>query len=233
MERWPSWSPTARSGTSVCPRSASTPSAGPTPCTRSPPLQSEYSLWTRDPESGGACRCCASWASGSSPTRRWAAAFSPAQIRSVGELPDSDFRKTNPRFADENFQHNLHSADEVRVSPPRSATPRRRSRWPGCWPRVTTSCRFRAPSGSPGWRRTSPPTSVAADPDAAAATRRPHACRRRPPRRGADADARPLIPVPPYRLVAPGHRTGSTLSPIAVRRSSCAAQSSTAPAIFG
>ena len=40
----------ARSATSACPRPASTPSAGPTPCIPITALQSEYSLWTRDPE---------------------------------------------------------------------------------------------------------------------------------------------------------------------------------------
>ena len=40
--------------------------------------------------------------------------FLTGAIRSTGELPDSDYRKTNPRFFDENFQHNLESADELR-----------------------------------------------------------------------------------------------------------------------
>jgi len=40
--------------------------------------------------------------------------FLTGAIRSTGELPDTDYRKTNPRFFDENFQHNLSSADELR-----------------------------------------------------------------------------------------------------------------------
>ena len=35
-------------------------------------------------------------------------------MRSIDELADTDFRKTNPRFTGENFQRNLTSADEVR-----------------------------------------------------------------------------------------------------------------------
>jgi aryl-alcohol dehydrogenase-like predicted oxidoreductase len=76
-------------------------------------LQSEYSLWTRDPET---------W---SLPVLRELGigfvAYSPlgrgmltGKVRSIDDLADSDFRKTNPRFTQENFQRNLSSADEVR-----------------------------------------------------------------------------------------------------------------------
>ena len=34
-------------------------------------------------------------------------------VRSLDDLADSDFRRTNPRFTGENFQRNLESADEV------------------------------------------------------------------------------------------------------------------------
>jgi len=75
-------------------------------------LQSEYSLWTRDPET---------W---TLPVLRELGigfvAYSPlgrgmltGKVRSIDNLADSDFRKTNPRFTEENFQHNLSSADEV------------------------------------------------------------------------------------------------------------------------
>ena len=40
--------------------------------------------------------------------------------------------------------------------PPRRPR-RRRSRWPGCWPRDRGSSRSPAPASWPGWRRTSPP----------------------------------------------------------------------------
>ncbi len=50
--------------------------------------------------------------------------FLAGGIRSTGELPDSDYRKTNPRFFDENFRHNLRSADELRdISADVGATP--------------------------------------------------------------------------------------------------------------
>jgi aryl-alcohol dehydrogenase-like predicted oxidoreductase len=77
-------------------------------------LQSEYSLWTRDPEST------------TLPVVRELGigfvAYSPlgrgmltGTVRSIDDLADSDFRRTNPRFTGENFQHNLKSADEVRT----------------------------------------------------------------------------------------------------------------------
>ena len=76
-------------------------------------VQSEYSLWTRDPEEGvlDALRELGIGFVAYSPLGR---GFLTGAIRSTGELPDSDYRKTNPRFFDENFQHNLQSADEVR-----------------------------------------------------------------------------------------------------------------------
>jgi aryl-alcohol dehydrogenase-like predicted oxidoreductase len=50
--------------------------------------------------------------------------FLTGSIRSTEELPDSDYRKTNPRFFNENFQHNLKSADELRdISADVGATP--------------------------------------------------------------------------------------------------------------
>jgi aryl-alcohol dehydrogenase-like predicted oxidoreductase len=75
-------------------------------------LQSEYSLWTRDPET---------W---TLPVLRELGigfvAYSPlgrgmltGKVRSIDDLAESDFRRTNPRFTEENFQHNLSSADEV------------------------------------------------------------------------------------------------------------------------
>ena len=76
-------------------------------------LQSEYSLWTRDPETR------------TLPVLRELSigfvAYSPlgrgmltGKVRSTDDLADSDFRKTNPRFTGENFQRNLSSTDEVR-----------------------------------------------------------------------------------------------------------------------
>ena len=57
------------------------------------------------------------------------------------------------------------SSTRSRRSPRTSGRRRPRWRWPGSWPRATTSRRSPAPGGSPGWRRTSPPTAVVLSPE--------------------------------------------------------------------
>jgi aryl-alcohol dehydrogenase-like predicted oxidoreductase len=86
-------------------------------------VQSEYSLWTRDQEAEilPALRELGIGFVAYSPLGR---GFLAGAVRSTEELPDSDYRKTNPRFFDENFQHNLRSADELRdISNDVGATP--------------------------------------------------------------------------------------------------------------
>jgi aryl-alcohol dehydrogenase-like predicted oxidoreductase len=77
-------------------------------------LQSEYSLWTRDPESTAlpVCRELGIGFVAYSPLGR---GFLTGAIRSIDDLAEDDFRRSNPRFIGENFQHNLRVADEVRV----------------------------------------------------------------------------------------------------------------------
>jgi aryl-alcohol dehydrogenase-like predicted oxidoreductase len=86
-------------------------------------VQSEYSLWTRDQEDAvlPLLRELGIGLVAYSPLGR---GFLTGAIRSTEELPDSDYRKTNPRFFDEHFQHNLSSADELRdISAEVGATP--------------------------------------------------------------------------------------------------------------
>jgi aryl-alcohol dehydrogenase-like predicted oxidoreductase len=75
-------------------------------------LQSEYSLWTRDPETRTlpALRELGIGFVAYSPLGR---GMLTGKVRSIDDLADSDFRRSNPRFTQENFQHNLTSADEV------------------------------------------------------------------------------------------------------------------------
>jgi aryl-alcohol dehydrogenase-like predicted oxidoreductase len=75
-------------------------------------LQSEYSLWTRDPEAAvlPALRELGIGLVAYSPLGR---GFLTGAVRSASDFADSDSRKTNPRFTDENFEHNLAIADEV------------------------------------------------------------------------------------------------------------------------
>jgi aryl-alcohol dehydrogenase-like predicted oxidoreductase len=69
-------------------------------------VQTEYSLWTRDPEEGllDALRLLDIGFVAYSPLGR---GFLTGQIRNVGDLAADDFRRQNPRFQGENFQKNL------------------------------------------------------------------------------------------------------------------------------
>ncbi|MDT3438120.1 MULTISPECIES: aldo/keto reductase [unclassified Pseudofrankia] len=75
-------------------------------------LQSEYSLWTRDPEPA-VLPLLRELRIGFVPYSPLGRGFLTGQIRSAGELDDADFRRNNPRFSTENFDRNLRSADEV------------------------------------------------------------------------------------------------------------------------
>lgn len=86
-------------------------------------VQSEYSLWTRDQE-GQILPLLRELGIGFVAYSPLGRGFLTGSIRSNAELPDSDYRKTNPRFFNENFQHNLNSADELRdISAEVGATP--------------------------------------------------------------------------------------------------------------
>jgi aryl-alcohol dehydrogenase-like predicted oxidoreductase len=69
-------------------------------------VQTEYSLWTRDPEDGllEALRALDIGFVAYSPLGR---GFLTGQIKSVDDLAEDDFRKHHPRFQGENFQKNL------------------------------------------------------------------------------------------------------------------------------
>jgi aryl-alcohol dehydrogenase-like predicted oxidoreductase len=76
-------------------------------------LQSEYSLFTRDPEEE-VLPVLRELGIGFVPYSPLGRGFLTGQVRSVDDLEDKDFRKTNPRFQGSNFDHNLKVADEVR-----------------------------------------------------------------------------------------------------------------------
>jgi len=69
-------------------------------------LQSEYSLWTRDPEDGvlATCRALNIALVAYSPLGR---GFLTGKIRQVADLAEDDFRRTNPRFEKDNLSANL------------------------------------------------------------------------------------------------------------------------------
>jgi hypothetical protein len=121
-------------------------------------LQTEYSLWTRDPEAE-LMPLLRRLGIGFVPYSPLGHGFLTGQIRTPGDIPDDDWRKTNPRFTGRTSSATWPSSTRSRPSPPRPAPHRRRSRWPDCSPRATTSPRSPAPGGSPASRRTPPPTA--------------------------------------------------------------------------
>jgi aryl-alcohol dehydrogenase-like predicted oxidoreductase len=86
-------------------------------------LQTEYSLWTRDPEAE-LLPLLRELGIGFVPYSPLGHGFLTGEIRSPEQLSDDDWRKTNPRFTGENFQRNLRIVDEVEaVAAELSATP--------------------------------------------------------------------------------------------------------------
>jgi aryl-alcohol dehydrogenase-like predicted oxidoreductase len=76
-------------------------------------LQSEYSLWTRDPEDGilATCRELGIGFVAYSPLGR---GFLTGEIRRFEDFAPDDFRRHNPRFQGENFEKNLQLVDKLR-----------------------------------------------------------------------------------------------------------------------
>ncbi|WP_338720334.1 aldo/keto reductase [Herbaspirillum sp. DW155] len=76
-------------------------------------LQSEYSLWTRDPEADvlATCRALGIGFVAYSPLGR---GFLTGTIQRFEDLAEDDFRRTNPRFQGENFARNLRLVEQVK-----------------------------------------------------------------------------------------------------------------------
>ncbi len=86
-------------------------------------LQSEYSLWTRDPEDGAlaTCRELGVGFVAYSPLGR---GFLSGEIERFEDLAPGDYRRTQPRFQGENFQKNLDLVARVRaIAQEKGATP--------------------------------------------------------------------------------------------------------------
>ena len=75
-------------------------------------LQSEYSLWTRDPEDGvlATCRELGIGFVAYSPLGR---GFLTGQLRKFEDFAQDDYRRFSPRFQGENFLMNLDLVDKV------------------------------------------------------------------------------------------------------------------------
>jgi aryl-alcohol dehydrogenase-like predicted oxidoreductase len=76
-------------------------------------LQSEYSLWTRDPEDG-VLDACRRHGIGFVPYSPLGRGFLTGEIRRPEDFAPDDWRRNNPRFQGENFAQNIVLVDKVR-----------------------------------------------------------------------------------------------------------------------
>lgn len=75
-------------------------------------LQTEYSLWTRDPE-GEILATCRELGIGFVAYSPLGRGFLTGQFKKFEDLPEDDYRRHSPRFQGENFQKNLDLARRV------------------------------------------------------------------------------------------------------------------------
>jgi aryl-alcohol dehydrogenase-like predicted oxidoreductase len=75
-------------------------------------LQSEYSLWSRDPEEG-CLALCRELGIGIVPYSPLGRGFLTGQIKCYEDLAPDDYRRTSPRFRGENFKRNLELVQRV------------------------------------------------------------------------------------------------------------------------
>lgn len=86
-------------------------------------LQSEYSLWSRDPEEEilPICRELGIGFAAYSPLGR---GFLTGKIRRFEDFAPEDYRRSSPRFQGENFERNLRLVDRIRqIAKEKSCTP--------------------------------------------------------------------------------------------------------------
>jgi aryl-alcohol dehydrogenase-like predicted oxidoreductase len=87
-------------------------------------VQTEYSLWTRDPEEDGVLATTRDLGIGFVAYSPLGRGFLSGEIRSLDDLAPDDFRRRNPRFQGENFAKNLELVDRVReIAAEKDVTP--------------------------------------------------------------------------------------------------------------
>jgi len=70
-------------------------------------LQTEYSLWTRDPEDNHVLNTCRELGIGFVAYSPLGRGFLTGQFRTFEDIPADDYRRNSPRFQKENFQKNI------------------------------------------------------------------------------------------------------------------------------
>jgi aryl-alcohol dehydrogenase-like predicted oxidoreductase len=87
-------------------------------------LQSEYSLWTRDPEENDVLATCRELGIGFVAYSPLGRGFLAGRFESPDELDEDDFRRTHPRFQGENLARNRGLAETVKeIAAANGATP--------------------------------------------------------------------------------------------------------------
>jgi aryl-alcohol dehydrogenase-like predicted oxidoreductase len=104
-------------------------------------LQTEYSLWSRDPE-GELLETVRELGIGFVAYSPLGRGFLTAKITSLDDLADNDWRRSMPRFEQENFRRNMELVERIR------ALAAKKGRTPaqpllGCWRKGRTSFPFR------------------------------------------------------------------------------------------
>ena len=87
-------------------------------------VQNEYSLWWREPESGGMLDVCDELGIGFVPYSPLGRGFLTGAITDAAQLGEGDFRKTSPRFSEQAIDKNLAFVDLLkRFAADKGATP--------------------------------------------------------------------------------------------------------------
>jgi aryl-alcohol dehydrogenase-like predicted oxidoreductase len=87
-------------------------------------VQSEYSLWSRDPEDDGILAACRELGVGFVPYSPLGRGFLTGQIKRFEDLAPDDYRRSSPRFQGENFQKNLDLVKRIEeIAKSKSCTP--------------------------------------------------------------------------------------------------------------
>jgi aryl-alcohol dehydrogenase-like predicted oxidoreductase len=122
-------------------------------------VQSEYSLWTRDPQTSGVIDTMRELGVGLVAYSPLGRGFLTGQV-DVASLDQKDYRASNPRFTKEAAAANQRIAAAVQAVAEAKGVMPAQVAWPGCTVKRTASASRSflspAPSGSSGLSRTSP-----------------------------------------------------------------------------
>ncbi len=78
-------------------------------------LQTEWSLWTRDPEENGVLATVRELGIGFVAYSPLGRGFLTGRFQRPEDIPEGDFRRNNPRFQGENFRRNLQLVERVKA----------------------------------------------------------------------------------------------------------------------